>query len=480
MQEDTAQPMVKPLDADREADGSGSADRAIADIALEVGTLGIEVTDVAGHVDALSARVEHQVAAFAELRQAARAMIESRDSVAGAADRTLRSTAEAERELGQSTQQIDAAVASIRDLVTMVTALESGLSGLEGTLDRVAKVAANIDAIAKQTNLLALNATIEAARAGDAGRGFAVVAGEVKNLAGQTSAATTEIDAMLGELTQRTREIMRDIGEGVGKAQEVGEGANAIGGVLDGIGRVMQEVGERAGEISRAAEQIGTHCETVESRIGMVAEDADASARDLVDARDRLNSVTGVGERLIALAAGTGVETVDTPFVRRAQSGAARIVEIFAHALDSGELTEAQLFDEDYKPIPGSNPQQLMAAFTAFTDRMLPEVQEAILGEDERILFCAAVDRNGYLPTHNRKFSQPQGDDPEWNAANCRNRRMFDDRVGLAAGRSTRPFLLQLYRRDMGGGRFVMMKDLSAPIVVAGRHWGGLRIGYGM
>jgi methyl-accepting chemotaxis protein len=30
----------------------------------------------------------------------------------------------------------------------------------------------------------------------------------------------------------------------------------------------------------------------------------------------------------------------------------------------------------------------------------------------------------------------------------------------------------------MGGGNFTLMKDLSAPILVNGRHWGGLRIGF--
>ena len=112
------------------------------------------------------------------------------------------------------------------------------------------------------------------------------------------------------------------------------------------------------------------------------------------------------------------------------------------------------------------------------TDRLLPDIQEPALAADPRILFCAAVDRNGYLPTHNRKFSQPQGNDAAWNTANCRNRRIFNDRVGLAAGRNRDPFLLQTYRRDMGGGDFVMMKDVSAPITVGGRHWGGFRIGY--
>ena len=51
-------------------------------------------------------------------------------------------------------------------------------------------------------------------------------------------------------------------------------------------------------------------------------------------------------------------------------------------------------------------------------------------------------------------------------------------RVGLAAARNTRPFLIQCYRRDMGGGAFALMKDASAPIVLAGRHWGSLRVGY--
>ena len=76
-----------------------------------------------------------------------------------------------------------------------------------------------------------------------------------------------------------------------------------------------------------------------------------------------------------------------------------------------------------------------------------------------------------------RPGAQPQGPDPVWNNANCRNRRLFDDRTGLAAARNQKPFLLQTYRRDMGGGNFLVMEDLSAPIFVRGRHWGGFRFG---
>ena len=119
-----------------------------------------------------------------------------------------------------------------------------------------------------------------------------------------------------------------------------------------------------------------------------------------------------------------------------------------------------------------------MTRFIALTDRLLPAVQEP----------CWQID-----PTHRRSarrstatascrrttaaFSQPQGRDPAWNTANCRNRRIFNDRTGLAAGQQAKPFLVQTYRRDMGGGTFALMKDISAPIRVKGRHWGGFRIG---
>ncbi len=56
---------------------------------------------------------------------------------------------------------------------------------------------------------------------------------------------------------------------------------------------------------------------------------------------------------------------------------------------------------------------------------------------------------------------------------NYRNRRLFNNRTGLAAGRNEKPILLQTYRLDMGGGKFVWLKDLSTPIFVEARHWAG-------
>ena len=114
----------------------------------------------------------------------------------------------------------------------------------------------------------------------------------------------------------------------------------------------------------------------------------------------------------------------------------------------------------------------------AFTDRILPAIQDPIQTCDPRIVFSVAWAKGGYLPTHNPNYRQPQGKDPVWNNANCRNRRLFNDRAVKKVAANTKPFMLQTYRRDMGGGQFVLMKDLSSPIFVRGRHWGAFRMGF--
>jgi len=160
------------------------------------------------------------------------------------------------------------------------------------------------------------------------------------------------------------------------------------------------------------------------------------------------------------------------------QEAASRIVAAFEQSLDRGDIELAELFDDRYQPLPGTDPQQFVTRFTALTDRILPQIQEAVLALDPAITFCAVVDRNGYLPTHNAIYSYPQGDDPVWNAAHCRNRRIFDDATGINSARNTRPFLLQSYRRDMGGGNTLLLKEVATPLFIRGRHWGGLRLSF--
>jgi methyl-accepting chemotaxis protein len=166
-------------------------------------------------------------------------------------------------------------------------------------------------------------------------------------------------------------------------------------------------------------------------------------------------------------------------FVTRAMEAGVTLNKIFEDAVASSAAKLSDLFDADYVEIPGSNPVQHRTKFLDWTERALPAFQEGFLTKDKRLAFCACVDRNGYLPVHNRIYSQPQRPgDVAWNTANSRNRRIFNDPAGLAAGRNERAYLIQSYARDMGGGNTVMMREIDVPIKVRGRHWGGFRTAY--
>ena len=169
----------------------------------------------------------------------------------------------------------------------------------------------------------------------------------------------------------------------------------------------------------------------------------------------------------------------NTEFVTRAMEAGAALTKIFESAVASGAISIEDMFDTDYVEIAGSNPVQHRTRILDWADRALPAFQEAFLAKDPRMVFCVMIDRNGYLPVHNKVYSHPQRPgDVAWNTANSRNRRIFNDQAGLAAGRNQRSYLIQSYARDMGNGKTVMMREIDVPIRVNGRHWGGFRTAY--
>lgn len=158
---------------------------------------------------------------------------------------------------------------------------------------------------------------------------------------------------------------------------------------------------------------------------------------------------------------------------------AASIGGAMEDAIASGRLTMDALFDADYELIQGTSPPQYRTQALAVLEEILPPIQNRVLNSNPKIVFCVALDRNTWLPVHNPEYAQKQRpDDYEWNCHYARNMRFFDDRAGLAASRNIRPSLIQIYNRDLGGGNFVLMKEVNAPIRVFGRHWGGLRVAY--
>jgi methyl-accepting chemotaxis protein len=173
------------------------------------------------------------------------------------------------------------------------------------------------------------------------------------------------------------------------------------------------------------------------------------------------------------------IEKDHRPLIDRVVTLAEIIGKTFDNGVTNRKISEKSLFDVEYRPIRGTDPVQYEVSGLGYLEAVLPELQEPQLKLDSRLIFCVVVDRNGYLPVHNKISSQPQRPgDPIWNAKHCRNKRIFNDQTGITAARNIRPFNIQNYARDMGGGQIVIMKELNAPIAVRGRHWGGLRMAY--
>jgi methyl-accepting chemotaxis protein len=150
------------------------------------------------------------------------------------------------------------------------------------------------------------------------------------------------------------------------------------------------------------------------------------------------------------------------------------VSKALSDAVDRGQIKLDDLFDSNYVPIPSTRPQKFHTKFDGFCDKLLPSLQEGVLDGNKDLAYSIACDRRGYVPTHNNRFCQPLTGDEKKDFVGNRTKRVFSDPVGKRCGDHELPFLLQTYRRDTGE----IMHDISAPVYVKGRHWGGVRIGY--
>ncbi len=421
---------------------SGSAEQATAvqqatTTSEEIAATAKQVSDNAGRVESLA---ENAAASSSDGQEAVTAAVDGMSHLKG----QVQSIAEAMLELGENSQKIG------------------------GIIDI-------IDEISDQTNLLSLNAAIEAAGAGEAGKRFSIVANEVRRLADRTADATNQVKALIVQIQEATNSTIMLTEEGSKGVDAASDLVANISEALEKITAAVTETTNAASEIKLMTQQQTTASEQMTETIVEVRDVAVQVATSSQETTQSISELTSLAERLQDLVE----EDLLAQAKMRVQSGSREMERVLTAAVESGRFSLDDIFDENYRLIPNTDPKKYHTKYDTYLDEHIQGLLDSFLNDDH-VFFAVLVDRNGYLPTHNTKFSQPLTGDYEADQVGNRTKRIFDDPVGLAAahydGRDGRGYLQQIYERDTGE----KMWDISAPVYVKGRHWGGFRIGYQM
>jgi HAMP domain-containing protein len=185
---------------------------------------------------------------------------------------------------------------------------------------------------------------------------------------------------------------------------------------------------------------------------------------------------------LIVMVAGTYIlvkkqsDSLEAELLSRGQMqsivGAKMVGKLLEEAVDNGVFRVADIFDTNYVEFGNFNPPKYHTKYDSYTDKAILGIEDEFL-LDPSVVFAVAVDKNGYLPTHNSRYQQPITGDQKKDLVGNRTKRVFNDPIGLKAAQNLKKGFLQIYHRDTGK----VLWDISSPIMVKGKHWGGFRIG---
>lgn len=445
-----------------------------ADISQATSKMATGAAEVSFYIDGLVKDIKHSGNESAEIVDASRHLTVT----SGELNNNLQTITQTINQTASACQAADlrlqGGVADMTRLTMSVTNAAQQLQQLRTSADNIQRITEVINNLAGQTNLLALNAAIEAARAGEQGRGFAVVADEVRALAGKTAEATRDIASMLKDIHQQSQqasglmtELQKSSEQVKAELQQVAGGFNSVNQEIRDSSHALEQIEQASGGLEGTSSRISQSI----SRINNALNDIEHKTQTI---GERALVVSVETETIYADLSQVSDELFFSPVMREAQQAAAAISSLFEQALEDGRLSMTQLFSDQYTPIANTNPQKYHTPFDGFTDNFFPAIQEPILTRHANILYAGAVDRKGYFPTHNKKYSQPLTGKYEVDLVHNRGKRIFTDRTGQRAGSNTQPMLLQTYKRDTGE----ILHDISVPIMVRGRHWGGFRIGF--
>src|SRR5689334_3819199 len=375
-------------------------ENAIRAVARDCGSLSMECSDVAGYVKGVADRIGEHLKTLDQLEDVTTRLMGDQARVSDSTDEARLLSEQAKAKLEAGREAIEDTIDGFKGLTEIVVQLGERMAGFAAAMNQVQTVSSTIETIARKTNMLALNATIEAARAGDAGRSFAVVAAEVKKLAHDTRAATSQIASTIGELTREAGAVTAEIKTGVEQSRAAQSGFGMISDTVREVSEIVGMVDRQTEGIAHSTSMIQTSVDRVKAGLTDFAADARDNGKELLTAEKRLAHLELLSNTMLDTLANSGAEIDDTPFILKAQETCRQIQMAVEAAIDSGECTLEDVFDRDYREVKGSNPVQYDTRFCLHADKYVRPILDQTKGSDSRIIGSAIGDMNGYLPTH--------------------------------------------------------------------------------
>ena len=373
----------------------------------------------------------------------------------------------------QSQQQLGEACRQMQDVNQTMEGFRHNIEALAASTAKVREILVTVQDFSAQTNMLALNAAIEAARAGEAGRGFAVVADEVRNLSHKVGSAAQQIGVLMEEMTG----AMDGADEQTRRMIEQSASSGAVVNVASEQFELMVHDFNQANDdllmVSSALEQLNaTNQETHQhsSRIRELSFTIGQCMQQNFTQADAMRDNTNLlVQQLCSFRLGSGrLEAITDMLLQRRDLIEAQLDELHRSGVD--------LFDQNYRPIPNTNPQKHDVSWVEpYRKRIQPLLDQWDQGGKDGVLYLVPMTERGYLAAARSAASQPPTGNPQIDATKSMHQRF------IAVSESEMANVRQCQHLSMGTfvipGTSTVVFVLYTPVRVGGRRWGTISAG---